>query len=313
MNLMWNNIEVITAMATPFKDNGDIDYDAVKRLVLYLTDNGSDGILVAGTTGESPTLSHDEKLSLFKTVKETVGERIKVIAGTGSNSTKSTIDLSKEAEDTGVDALLLVTPYYNKPPQKGLINHFKAIANLTKLPIILYNVPGRTGVNMTPHTVASLALESNIIGIKEASGNLEQAAQIMKSTKEQLEDQNGNRKKDQFLLWSGDDSLTLPMLALGATGVISVASHLVGIEIKKMISEFNSGNHKRAQDIHERLLPFFHNCFITTNPIPIKGAMEMAGIIREKMRLPLIELDPQEKNKLRESMIQLELLRETVA
>lgn len=310
---MWNNIEVITAMVTPFKDNGDIDYDAVKRLVSYLTDNGSDGILVAGTTGESPTLSHDEKLSLFKTVKETVGERIKVIAGTGSNSTKSTIDLSKEAEDTGVDALLLVTPYYNKPPQKGLINHFKAIANLTKLPIILYNVPGRTGVNMTPHTVASLAMESNIIGIKEASGNLEQAAQIMKSTKEQLADQNGNRKKDQFLLWSGDDSLTLPMLALGATGVISVASHLVGIEIKKMISEFNSGNHKRAQDIHERLLHFFHNCFITTNPIPIKGAMEMAGIIQEKMRPPLIELDPQEKNKLRESMIQLELLRETVA
>ena len=310
---MWNRIEIITAMATPFKDNGEIDYPAVKHLALYLADNGSDGILVAGTTGESPTLSHDEKLSLFRTVKETVGERVKVIAGTGLNSTKSTIDLSKEAEHTGVDALLLVTPYYNKPPQKGLINHFKAIASLTKLPIILYNVPGRTGVNMTPHTVVSLSLETNIIGIKEASGNLEQSAQMMKLTKERLAEQNGNRKKEQFLLWSGDDSLTLPMLALGATGVISVASHLVGTEIKNMISEFNSGNHKTAQNIHERLLPFFNNCFITTNPIPIKGALEMAGIIREKVRPPLIELDPQEKNRLRESMLQLKLLRETVA
>lgn len=306
---MWNNIEVMTAMVTPFDEHGEIDFNAVKHLSQYLAGNGSDAILVSGTTGESPTLSHDEKLKLFQTVKDSVGNSVKVIAGTGSNSTKTTIELSKEAENIGVDALLIVTPYYNKPPQKGLVNHFKSIASLTKLPIILYNVPGRTAVNLTPETVALLSLEPNIIGIKEAGGNLEQAALIMKLTRAASTATAHDLKNGNFILWSGDDALTLPMLALGAAGVISVASHLTGKEIKDMIRNFKSGDYKSAQYINERLLPFFRDCFMTTNPIPIKGALEMAGIVSRYVRQPLIELETQEKARLKETMSQLDLLR----
>lgn len=302
---MWNHVEVITAMVSPFTPNGEVDYSCAKKIALYLAENGSDAILVAGTTGESPTLTYEEKLQLFTTIKEAVGDKVKVIAGTGTNSTSTTIALSKEAEARGVDALLLVTPYYNKPPQRGLIAHFASVARFTKLPVILYNVPGRTGVNMTPQTVAMLAEEPNIIGLKEASGNLDQVSQIMRRVNDNT---NGN-----FIVWSGDDSLTLPMLALGVTGIISVASHLMGNQIKLMIKHFKSGNFEEARKLHEKLLPFFHACFLTTNPIPIKGALAMAGLSSGSVRPPLVELDENEKLQLKEVMYNIGLLGKTLA
>lgn len=291
----WRKIEVITAMVTPFAPNGEVDYLLAKHLALHLAQSGSDGILVGGTTGESPTLTNEEKLLLFKTVKEAVEGKTKIIAGTGTNSTTATIRFSKEAEDIGVDALLLVVPYYNKPPQQGLINHFALAAKSTKLPVILYNVPGRTGTNMTPETVGKLAQLPNIIGIKEASGNLDQVSQI-------------KQLAGDFIIWSGDDSLTLPMLSLGAVGVISVASHLVGKELKEMIRLFKAGKVETAQYSHESLLPFFRACFITTNPIPIKEALNMTGWPVGKVRPPLIDLTEEEKVRLMNTLIPLGLM-----
>ena len=270
---------LITAMVTPFNEDGEVDYGQAKKLALALLNSGSEGVLVVGTTGESPTLIRDEELQLFSEVKSAVGDRGAVIANTGSNSTAEALATTKRAERIGVDACLLVVPYYNKPTQEGLYQHFKTVAQGTSLPCILYNVPSRTVVSLSADTVIRLSQIDNIIGIKEASGNLEQVAKIIGGA------------KGGFLIWSGNDSDTLPILALGGYGVISVASHLVGNQIKEMIDRFVSGKLDEAASIHRRLLPLVNALFIVSNPIPVKYALNHIGFNVGKPRLPLIELD----------------------
>ena len=270
---------LITAMVTPFDKNGNVDYEQAKKLALALLASGSDGIVVVGTTGESPTLTWEEEYRLFKDIKKVVGNKGAVIAGTGSNNTAEAIEGTKEAEKIGVDAALLVVPYYNKPTQEGLYQHFKAIAENTKLPCILYNVPSRTITNLAAETCIRLSQIPNIIGVKEASGNLAQISQIIA----------GARKG--FLVWSGNDSDTYPMLALGAYGIISVASHLVGKQIKQMIESFLAGNVEGAAALHRGLMPIFDILFVVSNPSPVKYALNQVGFNVGKPRLPLVEPD----------------------
>lgn len=270
---------LLTAMVTPFDARGKVDYQQAKRLALALLDSGSDGVVVAGTTGESPTLSKEEKLRLFAETKAAVGNRGTVVAGTGSYNTKESQEFTKEAEKTGVDAYLLVVPYYNKPTQQGLWEHFKAIAQSTTFPCILYNVPSRTVTNLAADTVIKLSQIDNIVGVKEASGNLGQIAEIIQGTKE------------DFLVYSGNDSDTLPILALGGYGVISVASHLVGIQIKDMIEKFLDGKSQEAAKVHRHLLPLVNAMFIVSNPVPVKWALNYLGFPVGNPRLPLMELD----------------------
>jgi len=286
---------VLTAMATPFDESGAVNWEQVTALAKRLVDNGSDGIVVAGTTGESPTLSDEEKIRLFRAVKEAVGGRAVVVAGTGTNDTKHSIHLTKEAERAGCDGLLLVNPYYNRPPQDGLYAHFRAIAESTRLPCMLYNIPGRTGVNCLPETIARLADVPNIAAVKEASGSLDQVSDIRRRT-----------KKD-FLIYSGDDSLTLPILAVGGTGIVSVASHLVGREIQQMVRAFEQGEVAQALQLHLRLLPLFKVLFITTNPVPLKAALNMSGISVGKPRLPLVEATAKEKEQIQAVLNELAL------
>jgi len=266
-------------MVTPFDDEGNVNYEQTKRLAVALLDSGSDGLVVSGTTGESPTLSKEEKIRLFGEVKGAVGERGTVIAGTGNYSTKDSIELTRAAESVGVDAILLVVPCYNKPTQEGLFQHFKAIAMSTSLSCILYNVPSRTVVNLAPETAVRLSDIDNIVGIKEASANLEQVAKIIDGT-----------NKD-FLVYSGNDSDTLPILALGGYGVISVISHLVGLQVKEMMERFLSGQVDEAAEIHRRLLPLVNAIFVVSNPIPTKYALNHLGFRVGKPRLPLVEPD----------------------
>jgi 4-hydroxy-tetrahydrodipicolinate synthase len=287
---------LITAMVTPFDRNLKVDGGTTRKLVRWLIENGSDGVVVAGTTGESPTLSKEEKLELFQVVKEEAGDKLVVIAGTGSNSTRDSISLSKEAEKTGVDAVMLVTPYYNKPPQQGLYQHFKAVAEETSLPIILYNVPSRTARNIDAETVIRLAEVPNIVAIKEASSDFNQIGRIVKETPE------------DFLVYSGNDIDTLPILALGGVGVVSVASPLVGKEIKEMIQAFADNDLLRARSIHFRLMSIFNNLFLITNPIPVKAAMKMAGLDVGPPRPPLVEATEKEKEILRQTLAELALV-----
>jgi 4-hydroxy-tetrahydrodipicolinate synthase len=266
-------------MVTPFDARGEVDYQQAKRLALSLLDSGSDGVVLSGTTGESPTLSREEKLRLFAETKSALGNRGTVVAGTGSYNTKESQELTKEAEKTGVDACLLVVPYYNRPTQQGLWEHFKAIAQSTTLPCILYNVPSRTVTNLAADTVIKLSQIDNIVGVKEASGNLGQIAEIIQGTKE------------DFLVYSGNDSDTFPILALGGYGVISVASHLVGIQIKDMMEKFLDGKPQEAAKIHRHLLPLVNALFIVSNPVPVKWALNYVGFPVGKPRLPLIEPD----------------------
>ncbi len=270
---------LLTAMVTPFNEEGMVDYEQARKLALALLNSGSDGVLVVGTTGESPTLIRQEELRLFSEVKSAVGERGAVVAGTGSNNTAEALEATKEAERIGVDACLLVVPYYNKPTQEGLYQHFKAIAQSTNLPCILYNVPSRTVTNLSAETVIKLSQIDNIIGVKEASGNLGQISRIISNTGE------------DFLVWSGNDSDTLPILALGGYGIISVASNLVGSQIKEMIDSFIGGKTDKAAEIHRHLLPLINALFIVSNPIPVKYAVNYAGFNVGKPRLPLTEPD----------------------
>jgi 4-hydroxy-tetrahydrodipicolinate synthase len=270
---------LLTAMVTPFDDKGDVDYEQAKRLASALLDSGSDGVLVVGTTGESPTLVREEELRLFADVKSTIGGRGTIIAGTGSNNTAEAIATTKEAERIGVDACLLVVPYYNKPSQEGLYQHFRTIAESTSLPCILYNVPSRTVISLSVDTVVRLSQIDNIIGIKEASGNLDQVSRIIADTRE------------GFLVYSGNDNDTLPILALGGYGVISVASHLVGNQMKEMISSAIEGRTGRAAQIHRYLLPLFNAMFVVSNPVPIKYALNHVGFNVGNPRLPLTPLD----------------------
>jgi len=276
---MKNLGRLITAMVTPFNDKGEVDYEQAKKLARALVDSGSEGVVVVGTTGESPTLVRPEELRLFREIKEAIGDRASVIAGTGSNSTAEAIEATEAAEKIGVDACLLVVPYYNKPTQDGLFHHFKTVAESTKLPCILYNVPSRTVTNMAAETVIRLSQVKNIAGVKEASGNLEQAAKIISGT-----------RKD-FFVWSGNDSDTLPLMAIGGYGVISVASHLVGNQIHDMMYSFLEGKTERAAELHRKLMPIFSGLFIVSNPIPVKYALNQVGFRVGKPRPPLYEPD----------------------
>ena len=281
---------LLTAMVTPFDARGEVDYQQAKRLALSLVDSGSDGMVVSGTTGESPTLSKEEKLRLFAETKSAMANRGIVVAGTGSYDTKESQELTREAEKAGVDACLLVVPYYNRPTQQGLWEHFRAIAQSTTLPCILYNVPSRTVTNLAADTVIKLSQIDNIVGVKEASGNLEQIAEIIHKTKE------------DFLVYSGNDSDTFPILALGGYGVISVASHLVGIQIKEMMEKFLDGQVQEAVEIHRYLLPLVNALFIVANPMPVKWALNYVGFSVGKPRLPLIEPDEKSTNLIQETL-----------
>jgi len=270
---------LLTAMVTPFDAEGKVDYQQAKNLAQALLDAGSDGLVVCGTTGESPTLSFEEKLQLLVEVKSVVANRGAIVAGTGNYNTKESQELTKEAEKIGVDACLLVVPYYNRPTQQGLIEHFSAVAQATTLPCILYNVPSRTVVNLAADTVIKLSQIDNIAGVKEASGNFRQIAEIIQGT------------RDDFLVYSGNDGDTLLLLALGGYGVVSVASHLVGVQIKDMMDKFLEGKTREAASIHRHLLPLINSLFVVANPIPLKFALNYLGFPVGKPRLPLVEPD----------------------
>lgn len=266
---------LLTAMVTPFREDLSLNAEQAARLARYLVDIGNEGVVVAGTTGESATLTDEEKLELFRAVVREIGGRATVIAGTGTNDTRHSIELTKEAEKLGVDAIMAVVPYYNRPTQEGLYRHFRAIAESTSLPVMLYNVPSRTGCNLLPETVARLAEIDNIVAIKEASGDLNQVSEIRRRT------------PPDFAIYSGDDSLTLPILALGGVGVVSVAAHLVGRRLRAMIDAFQKGDVRTAMAIHLELWPIFRAMFITTNPIPVKTAINMLGMNTGPLRPPL--------------------------
>ena len=278
---------ILTAMVTPFKENGEVDYELAIKLSNHLCENGSDGIVLCGTTGESPTLSWAEQHNLFVAVKGSLNSRSKVIVGTGSNCTSEAIEATKKAYEFGADGALVVVPYYNKPPQEGLYNHFSSIATeASDLPLMLYNIPGRTGCNLLPTTVNKLMDFPNILSIKAASGRIEEVTELRSACGSNLS------------VYSGDDSLLLPMLSVGAVGVVSVASHIVGLQLKMMIESFHKGEVSIALDIHERLQPLFKALFETTNPIPIKAALELKGWQVGSPRNPLTPLIKEKKENL---------------
>ncbi|MCI4126142.1 4-hydroxy-tetrahydrodipicolinate synthase [Bacillus haynesii] len=277
---------IATAMVTPFDKNENIDFQKLSKLIDYLLNNGTDSLVVAGTTGESPTLSEEEKIALIQySVKEAAG-RAPIIAGTGSNNTKASIKLTKKAEEAGADAVMLVTPYYNKPSQEGMYRHFRAIAEETSLPVMLYNVPGRTAASLAPETTIRLAEIPNIIAIKEASGDLDAITKIVAETPE------------DFAVYSGDDSLTLPALSVGARGIVSVASHIIGPEMQEMIKHYTEGNTAQAALIHQKLLPLMKGLFAAPNPSPLKTALQLKGLDVGSVRLPLIPLNEDERLRL---------------
>lgn len=287
---------VLTAMVTPFLENGEVDYDEVKRLAVHLIENGNDGLVVCGTTAETPTLTHEEKINIVKAVKEVIGGKAAIVVGTGTNCTRTTIEATKEMEALGVDGVLVVTPYYNKPSQEGLYQHFKAVAEATALPIILYNIPGRCGVNMSPELIARLAQIPNIVAVKEAAGSIEQVSKIRQLV------------PADFTIYSGDDSLTLPMMAVGGFGIISVAAHVVGNQVKAMVDAYAAGKVAEATALHQQLYPIFKSLFITSNPVPVKYALQQVGFGNGKVRLPLVEANEQEKAAVLKTMQDLKLV-----
>ena len=279
---------LITAMVTPFDEKGAVDYDQAKRLANALLDSGSDGLVITGTTGEGPTLSSEEKIRLYAEVKEAIGSRGAVIAGTTDNDTAKSIELSAEAEAVGVDALLLTVPAYNKPPQEGLYQHFKAIAESTSLPCLLYNVTSRTSLNMTDETTIRLSHIDNIVGVKEAGSDLNQITRIIDGA------------GDGFRVWSGNDDETFSIMATGGYGVVSVLSHLVGNQIKQMMGYLLEGDVEKAAAEHRRLLPLFKVMFIVSNPIPLKYSLNHVGFNVGPMRLPLVPPDDKSAEKIRD-------------
>jgi 4-hydroxy-tetrahydrodipicolinate synthase len=270
---------LITAMVTPFAKNGEVDYEQAKKLALALIKSGSDGVVVVGTTGESPTITWEEEYRLFKEIKEAVGDKGSVIAGTGSNNTEEAVEATMRAERIGVDAALVVVPYYNKPPQEGLYQHFKAVAENTKLPVILYNVPGRTVASLAADTCIRLSKIKNIAGVKEASGNFAEIEKIIKGVPK------------TFKVWSGNDGDTLQIMKMGGHGIISVASHLAGLKMKKMIDAYLAGDIAKAEKIDTELKPMFDILFCMANPIPVKYALNQAGFDVGGLRLPLVGPD----------------------
>ena len=289
---------VLTAMITPFKEDGSVNYDMAAQLAAYLANNGTDTLVVCGTTGEAPTLTWEEEYQLFSVVLEAVDQKAKVIAGCGSNSTKEAIAATQKAAKIDIHGTLQVVPYYNKPPQAGLYQHFQAVAQASPdLPVLLYNVPGRTGQNLQPETVARLASVKNIVGIKESSGNIDQVSEIRRLTPK------------EFQIYSGDDYMTLPLLAIGAKGVVSVASHLVGPKLQQMIQAFSSGQVQVATEIHLQLFPLFKALFVTTNPIPVKQALKLQGWEVGSTRLPVCEADTSISQKLETVLKELNLIK----
>jgi 4-hydroxy-tetrahydrodipicolinate synthase len=267
-------------MVTPFTPGGEVDYAQAQRLARALLDSGSDGVVVAGTTGEAPTLSHQEKLDLFRAVKEAVGSDGHVLAGTSTYDTRESVEMSRAAQAVGVDGLLLTVPYYNKPTQEGLYRHFEAIAAAVDLPCVMYNIPGRTSVNMAPETIIRAAGVPNIVGVKEASGNLDSVSKIVEEA------------GPDFRVWSGDDQVTLPLLAVGGYGVICVCSHIIGRQMKSLIETFLAGRVAEAAAMHRRLLPLMTALMtVATNPIPTKHALNGLGFGVGGLRLPLWDLD----------------------
>ena len=276
---------LITAMVTPFKENGQVDFARAKEFALALIDTGSDGLLIGGTTGESPSMNNDEKLELFKSVKDAVGNNANVIAGTTDNNTYGSIELSKEAEKLGVDAILLTVPAYNKPTQEGLIKHFQKIADSVSIPGILYNVPTRTSLNMDADTTIKLSKVPNIVGVKEASSDADQITNIISKT------------DDDFKIWSGNDNETLSIMTTGGYGVVSVASNFIGNQVKRMMGYILDGQMANAVAEHKRLLLFFNAIFWVTNPIPIRYALNRSGFHMGPPRLPMTEAPEDFKNK----------------
>lgn len=277
---------VSTAMVTPFDNKGHIDFPKATALINYLIENGTDSIVVAGTTGESPTLTKEEKIALFQHVVKVVDKRVPVIAGTGSNNTYDSILLTKKAEEVGADAIMIVGPYYNKPNQEGLYQHFKAIAESTTLPVMVYNIPGRSVVNIQPDTIIRLSKIPNIVAVKEASGDLSAMTKIIAET------------DDDFLLYSGDDSVTLPVMAIGGTGVVSVAAHIIGSDLQAMIQAYLKGENEKASKIHQKILPMIEGLFKAPSPTPVKTALQLKGLDVGSVRLPLVPLSEQERNTL---------------
>lgn len=278
------------ALVTPFK-NGKIDEEKIKELVNFHIQNSTNALLPCGTTGESATLTPEEHLRVVEIVVQETKKRIPVIAGSGTNSTEKTIHMTKKVKEIGADAALIVCPYYNKPTQKGLYQHYKKIAEETNFPIIIYNIPSRTGVNMLPETIIAVAKECpNIIGIKEASGSLDQVSEIIRNS-----DKN-------FHVWSGDDSLTLPMLAVGGEGIISVIANIFPKDTAEMCNSFFEGNVEKAKTLHLKMFPLIKMLFVETNPIPVKAAMEILGLCSSEVRLPLTEMDEKNREKLEKAL-----------
>jgi 4-hydroxy-tetrahydrodipicolinate synthase len=282
---------LITAMVTPFREEDHaLDVDGAQRLASHLLDTGSDAIVVAGSTGESPTLSYKEKAELFRSVGEVVHGRGKLICGTGTYSTAETLELTQAAEDAGADGLLVVTPYYNKPPQRGLIAHFERVADATELPIIVYNIPGRTATRIEHDTLLELATRPNIVAVKDSTGDFQGVSRLMAEA------------PPDFEVYSGDDWATFGYVCLGAVGVVSVASHLVGPQIRQMIELIQTGDVPAARKIHEDLSPLFNALFITSNPIPLKAALGMIGLPAGVPRLPLVPATAEERTRVRKAL-----------
>ncbi|MFK3936350.1 4-hydroxy-tetrahydrodipicolinate synthase [Alkalihalobacillus sp. NPDC078783] len=281
---------VITAMITPFNEFGQVDVEATERLIEHLIENGSDALVVGGTTGESPTLTTEEKKLVFKTAVQAVNGRVPVIAGTGSNNTQASIDLTSEAAAIGLDAVMLVAPYYNRPSQEGLYQHFKAIAESTSLPVMLYNVPGRSAITIDVDTTLRLVQVPNIVSMKEASEDLDAMALLI------------DQAPVGFTVYSGDDSLTLPVLAIGGAGVVSVASHIFGKEMQQMATLFENGKVQAAARMHRQLLPGMKALFAAPNPVPVKAALEMYHIKTGSVRLPLLPLTAEQEQSLRDTL-----------
>jgi 4-hydroxy-tetrahydrodipicolinate synthase len=280
---------LVTAMVTPFRDDHAVDLDRAQELASWLVDNGSDAIVVAGSTGESPTLTHKEKAELFRAVGEAIRGRGQLICGTGTYSTAETLELTQAAEDAGADGLLVVTPYYNKPPQRGLIAHFERIASATSLPIIAYNIPSRTATRLEHDTLMQLMRNPNIVALKDSTGDFKGISRLV-------------AEAPDFDVYSGDDWATFGYVCLGARGVVSVASHLVGPQIRQMIELVETGDIAAARKIHESLSPLFNALFITSNPIPLKAALDMLGRPVGSPRLPLVPATAEERDRIRRAL-----------
>ena len=282
--------EVLTATVTPFDSNGAVDYDRYRELCGYLVDNGSDGVVVSGTTGESPTLSDEERLELLRAAIDGIGDRATVIAGTGTYSTAHSIHLTEQAHEAGAHGFLVVTPYYNKPPPRGIVAHFKAVAAASDRPVMVYNIPGRVVINIEPETMAELAEIPNVTAVKQANDELEQARRIVELGLD---------------LYAGDDNLIQPFLELGGTGGVCVHTHVVGPQVKEMVRRFRDGDLDAAKRIHDELAPAYELLAVTTGPIQIKAALNLLGHDVGGLRLPLVEASEEERGRIRDCLEQL--------